>query len=113
LDIYNGGEGLPEWGGWRSFSSILTAPYQAVQSVTTKPVILAEVGSAERGGSKAAWIRDAFADLRGAQFPLVRALVWFDVDKEERWSLHSSVAALQAWQDNTRTTSALALLPAP
>jgi hypothetical protein len=31
------------------------------------------------------------------QFPRVRALVWFDVDKEQPWSLGSSHDALQAW----------------
>jgi hypothetical protein len=31
------------------------------------------------------------------QFPRVRALVWFDVDKEQRWSLRSSQPAYEAW----------------
>jgi beta-mannanase len=104
LDIYNGGSDLPTWGGSRSFADALGAPYAALQDLAPKPVVLAEVGSAEDGGQKATWINAAFADLEMGRFPAVRALVWFDVDKEERWGLHSSDATLASWTAALRST---------
>jgi len=102
LDIYNGGSALDGWGGWRTFGEALADPYDAVRAVADKPVILGEVGSAETGGTKAEWIRSAFADLVSGRFPAVRVLVWFDVDKEEHWALHSSQQALTAWFSTLR-----------
>jgi beta-mannanase len=98
LDVYNTGPGL-DWGApyWRSFSQVLAAPYAALTSVSSKPVLLPEVGSAEQGGSKAAWITSALGSELAA-FPRVRALVWFDMNKEQPWQLHSSASALEAWQ---------------
>ena len=55
-------------------------------------------------GAKAQWIRSAFADLQSSRFAAVRALVWFDVDKEERWDLHSSQPAFAAWLGALRAT---------
>jgi beta-mannanase len=97
LDIYNTGPDL-NWGhaGWQTFAQALAAPYAAITSISGKPLILPEVGSTETGGSKAAWITSALtSELQ--QFPRVRALVWFDVNKEQPWNLDSSPAALQAW----------------
>jgi beta-mannanase len=102
LDIYNGGDSLPAWGGWRTFGDALAEPYAALTSITAKPLILAEVGSADAGGSKAEWIRDAFATLAHGAFPRVAAVVWFDVDKEARWSIASSPDSREAWFEVTR-----------
>jgi beta-mannanase len=97
LDIYNTGTNI-NWGhaSWRTFTQALATPYAAITSVSRKPLILPEVGSTETGGSKAAWIASALT-TELAQFPRVRALVWFDVDKEQPWNLDSSAAALYAW----------------
>jgi beta-mannanase len=111
LDIYNGGSSLEGWGGWRSFSDALANPYAALRAVTSKPLILAEVGSAETGGAKADWIRSAVSDLESGRFPGVRALVWFDIDKEEQWAVHSSSAAFEAWRVAVRGADAQSGLP--
>ncbi|MBV9328019.1 MAG: beta-mannanase [Chloroflexi bacterium] len=97
LDIFNTGPNL-DWGRprWQTFGQALAAPYAAVTSVSDKPLILPEVGSTETGGSKAAWISQALGSEL-PQFPRVRALVWFDVNKEQPWNLDSSGPALQAW----------------
>jgi beta-mannanase len=97
LDIYNTGAQL-DWGAprWRTFSEALSDPYAAVTAMTRKPIILPEVGSTEIGGAKGQWISDMF-DQELEQFPRVRALVWFDVDKEQTWSLRSSQSSYQAW----------------
>ncbi len=97
LDIYNTGPQL-NWGApyWRTFRQVLAEPYAAITALSSKPVLLPEVGCTEIGGSKATWIEDALASGLD-QFPRVRALVWFDVDKEQPWSLSSSQASLAAW----------------
>jgi endoglucanase len=98
LDILNTGPQL-DWGAprWRSFSQVLANPYEAITDVSSKPLILIEVGSTETGGSKANWIADALGDGLD-QFPRVRAMVWFDVNKEQAWNLDSSAASLSAWK---------------
>jgi beta-mannanase len=104
LDIYNGGSALNGWGGWRTFGEALGDPYDALRAVADRPILLAEVGSAETGGAKAQWIRFAFAELQSSRFAAVRALVWLDVDKKERWDLHSSQPAFAAWLGGLRAT---------
>jgi len=97
LDAYNTGPGL-DWGAprWRSLREVLSTPYAAITALSDKPVLLAEVGSSENGGSKPAWITSALGtDL--ALFPRVRALVWFDIRKEDAWTLHSSPDSFAAW----------------
>ena len=97
IDIYNTGPDL-DWGApyWRGFKDALARPYAALDALSNKPIILAEIGSSESGGSKSRWITDALTtDMRN--FPKVAAMVWFDVDKEQPWALHSSRAAADAW----------------
>jgi beta-mannanase len=105
LDIYNTGPDL-NWGhpGWRSFEQALATPYREITSISSKPLILPEVGSTETGGSKGEWISSALT-YELAQFPRVRAVVWFDVDKEQPWNLDSSQSALQAWLSTVNQTS--------
>jgi beta-mannanase len=98
LDIYNTGPAL-DWGApyWRSFEDVLAEPYKAITAVSTKPLILPELGCAEAGGSKPDWIAHAMSSQVLASFPRLRALVWFDVNKESTWSLASTQASLEAW----------------
>jgi len=103
LDIYNTGPSL-DWGApyWRTFAQVLAEPYKAITSISGKPLILPEVGAPETGGSKATWITDALQTQLPLMFPQVRALVWFDVKKEENWPLSSSSAAYSAWTTGSR-----------
>jgi beta-mannanase len=105
LDIYNTGPQL-DWGAptWRTFSQALVEPYTAITTLSNKPLILPEVGSTEVGGSKAEWITDMLT-TELAQFPRVRALAWFDVDKEQPWRIASSRSSLQAWKSATASGS--------
>ena len=98
LDVYNTGPDL-DWGAprWRPFDEVLAAPYAAAGRVSRRPLLLPEVGCAEAGGSKAAWIGHALAAPTLARFPRVRGLVWFDVPRELPWHLGSSAAAQAAW----------------
>lgn len=99
LDIYNTGPSL-DWGApyWRSFDQVLRTPYEAITAVSSKPVVLPEVGCTEQGGSKGNWIAEAVSPETAQRFPKLRAMVWFDVAKEQAWQLTSSEASLQAWR---------------
>jgi beta-mannanase len=105
LDIYNTGPSL-DWGApyWRTFSQVLAEPYKAITAVSNKPLILPEVGCTEATGAKGTWISSAL-DSEIYQFPRVQALVWFDVDKEQDWQLHSSPSALSAWLSANRSNA--------
>ena len=51
--------------------------------------MIGEMASAEVGGDKAAWIAGMVPTLK-ADFPLIKGLVWFDVNKETDWRISSS-----------------------
>ncbi|MFM8594012.1 MAG: endoglucanase, partial [Chloroflexota bacterium] len=48
-------------------------------------------------GSKPTWITDAMLDAIPLAFPQVRAMVWFDEDKECDWRVNSSPSSLDAF----------------
>jgi len=85
------------WGGsdWQSFRQIFQNIYPLL-AAKQKPIFIGEMASAEPGGDKAAWI-DAIVPTLKAQYPLIKALVWFDVDKENDWRINSSPASLAAF----------------
>ncbi|HEY8598884.1 MAG TPA: glycosyl hydrolase, partial [Thermomicrobiales bacterium] len=99
LDGYN-------WGGirnepWRSFAEIYGPSYTALRQLApTKPIMIAEVASAEQGGDKAAWIRDALGVQLPARFPAIKAVAWFnwnDNNGTYTWPIESSAAASAAF----------------
>ncbi len=94
LDGYNDGSLL---GRWRSFSGVFLASYSELASLTAKPMLIAETASAETGGSKAAWIESIPAVI-ASTMPRVRALIWFDRDKETDWRVNSSQGSLTAFR---------------
>lgn len=104
--ILNHGTDIPEeWAQWFTFDALFQRQYQsAVQ--WGKPVMIIELGSAEQGGDKAAWLRDAFGSLE-TTYPLVRAVLLFEVavDREYpnvNWSVASSPESLAAFREVIR-----------
>lgn len=92
----------PVVGPWRSFPQLFDPQYEALARFR-KPIILAEVGSAEQGGDKAEWIRGMFSSLR-TDFPLVSAVVWFNNSRarefaEIDWRVESSPESLKAFRE--------------
>jgi hypothetical protein len=85
---------------WRPFDQMF-APHYAVLRKHNRPIMIAEVASAEQGGDKAGWITDAMASLR-TDFRQVKAFVWFDVVQDRywpiNWSLLSSEGAARAFR---------------
>ena len=95
MDGYNWGTTTSD--GWLAPAQVFGRSYTALRSLTAKPIVIEETGSTEQGGSKADWI-DALASTIPAQFPAVRAVVWFQRNKETDWRVNSSASALAAFQ---------------
>jgi mannan endo-1,4-beta-mannosidase len=96
LDGYNYAavDGVP----WMSFDQIFAPSYRDLTRLSSKPVIIAETASVGDGDAKATWIQNAFLRSIPTAFPRVRAVVWFDRDKEANWKVNSSPASEQAWR---------------
>jgi beta-mannanase len=100
LSGFNGGT-AERWTGWRSFTAIYDGELRKLESLAPgKPVQIAEVGSAESGGSKAAWIAGMWRNLAGRRD--IRSLIWFDLRKQTDWRIDSSAAAQRAFAAGAR-----------
>lgn len=86
------------WGGadWQSFRDVFKDIYPLLAG-KQKPIIIGEMSSSEMGGDKGAWI-DAMLPTLEQDFPLIRAVVWFDVNKEQDWRISSSAASEAAFK---------------
>jgi hypothetical protein len=101
LDGYNWGR--RRWlDRWQSFDSVFASSYRVMTELApNKPVVIAEIGCAERGGDKAAWIRDAFLRSIPERYPQLRAVAWFNQFPPQHadWRIDSSPAVLAAWRE--------------
>jgi hypothetical protein len=97
LDGYNWGT-LHGARGWQSFGAIFGPSYDVLAKLTRRPLMIAETASGESGGSKAAWIQSAFLTELPRRLPRIRAVVWFDQNKEADWRIVSSPASLDAYR---------------
>lgn len=88
----------PNSGGWMSFDRIYRSTYRRVVRVAPrKPMMIGEVASDERGGSKARWIRNMLRAVP-ARYPKVRGVVWYNErDQGMRWPIESSRASQRAF----------------
>jgi hypothetical protein len=96
MDGYNWGTSDPDF-EWQSFADVFRDTYAVLHEIG-KPVIIAETASAEEGGDKSRWIAGIAPTLR-SDFPDVKALVWFDVDKERDWRIRSTEATEVAFAE--------------
>jgi mannan endo-1,4-beta-mannosidase len=97
LDGYNWGSARGD--RWLSFDQLYRSTYDYITKTLapSKPLVIAEVGSSESGGSKSAWIEDALDSLAGG-YPRVRALLWFEkYDDGMDWPIETSSAATAAF----------------
>jgi len=96
LDGYNWGtsQGWSEWLPFRSIYSSLIRIYST--AFPRKPIMIAEFASAEEGGDKAAWIEELPEALK--DMPQIRAVVWFNTQKEADWRVNSSPQSLQTFR---------------
>ena len=72
----------------------MTSRIYAELAAKNKPILLGETSTHDV--EKASWI-DAILPAMKTQFPMLRALVWFHVNKEEDWRYDSSSGSLAAF----------------
>jgi beta-mannanase len=115
LDGYNWGASQPNdpYKHWTAFSDLFGASYAALMSLTAKPMIIAETASTELGGDKAQWITQGLLTDLPARFPNVRAVIWFDENKETDWRVNSSATALTAFRTVVVSAPFRAQAPSP
>lgn len=82
---------------WQSFNSIYSYTYNDILSLTSRPIMLAEVASTEQSGNKANWITDAYVTQLPRNYPRIRAVVWFNESKGMNWQIESSPSAQAAF----------------
>lgn len=109
LDGYNFGN--VNGNVWQSFAQVFsaTAGFNSYADITrlapTRPLMLGEFASEERGGNKASWITDALSVQMPTYFPAVKAIAWFNwsPDGTEEWPIDSSPASLSAFGQAIRS----------
>ena len=84
---------------WQTFTQVFQQTYTALLAITSKPLMIAETASTEQAGNKAAWIIDGFTKQLPQTFPKVKAVVWFNENKETDWRIESSPSAQAAFAD--------------
>jgi hypothetical protein len=91
VDGYNWGSG-----DWQSFQEVFQDIYPLLAG-KKKPILIGEMASSEIGGNKAAWINAIVPSLK-SDFPLIKGVIWFDVEKERDWRISSSSATESAFR---------------
>ena len=98
---YNWGEQLHDGFAthWRTFDSLFDDSITQLQSITSRPLWVVEVGSSNVGGSKAAWLAETLQQLQ--RRPEIAGLVWFDHLDQQRgvdWRVETEADAANAWR---------------
>lgn len=97
MDGYNWGTSQ-DWTSWQSFDQVFRETYAQLQTINaSKPMMIGETASSELGGDKPGWISDAVSRLR-TDYPQVRLLIWFNLNKETDWRIDSTNASLGAFR---------------
>ena len=99
LDGFNWGErrGSP---GWQTFNQVFHRTYHRIvkKVAPTKPLMLAEVASSDKGGNKPNWIKDMLKKVRH-RYRKVRAVIWYDVDdRGTNWPIERHKKAANAFR---------------
>jgi Glycosyl hydrolase family 26 len=97
LDGFNWGK-RADSAGWQNFNQVFHETYKRVLRIAPdKPMLIGEVASNERGGSKPAWIRQTL-QIVPSKYRRIRGLIWFDVrDRNTHWPIESSHKAARAF----------------
>ena len=94
IDGYNWGT-TQAWSSWATFQAVFGGIYAGI-AAKGKPIMIPETASTELGGDKAAWIAGVLPSLK-TTFPGIKALVWFQMNKETDWRIDSSTASQAAF----------------
>jgi Glycosyl hydrolase family 26 len=95
LSLFNGGSQL-RYDRWRPFYKLVKRPLVRLHALAPgKPIELSEVGCAERGGNKPAWIRGMFRTLKRRS--AIESLIWYDLVKGSDWRVESTRRSIDAF----------------
>ncbi len=101
IDGYNFGT-YQSWSSWQGFDEIFSPMYGKLsKKIKNKPFIIGEFACADKGGDKAAWISGLENSLK--KFPMVRAVTWFNTNKEMDWRVDSSPETLAAFKKTIKS----------
>jgi len=95
LEGYNWGTSQ-SWSQWQTFYQVFYSSYKDLIKLSGKSILITEMASAEKGGSKAYWITKMFSDL-STIFPRIKGFTWFNMNKETDWRIESSNASKLAF----------------
>jgi hypothetical protein len=99
LDGYNTGADPAKGYRWRSFDQLYARTYEQIveRIAPSKPMVIGEVATSERGGSKAQWITDMLRILP-RRYPAIGGFVWLDkFENGMEWPIESSQSAIEAF----------------
>ena len=98
IDGYNWGD-TQSWSGWEDFKTLFREQIRRTKQLwPDKPIMIAEFASAEKGGDKAAWIKQLPGFLKSSMRD-IDAIVWFDIKKEADWRVKSSKKSEAAFKE--------------
>jgi hypothetical protein len=93
--------------GWAPFASLFGSTYELItrRIAPRKPLMIADTGSSEVGGSKAEWIADMLGHQLESRFRKAGALIYFNrLDDGVDWRIESSPAASAAFGAGIRSS---------
>lgn len=97
IDGYNWGT-TKEWSKWQSLGDLFLEPVTRLsRKYPTKPIMIAEFSSSEKGGNKAEWIKEIPGFLK-TNLRNVKSIIWFDIKKEDDWRVNSTVQSQEAFK---------------
>jgi hypothetical protein len=97
LDGFNWGK-TANSAGWQNFNQVFHSTYKRVLKIAPdKPMVIGEVASDDRGGSKADWIHNLLRIIP-SKYRKVRGLIWYEEkDQGMHWPIESTAAAANAF----------------
>jgi hypothetical protein len=115
VSVYNFGTSRPGF-SWTPFQELYDPTHEIITSITNKPLMIAEMGSVEEGGDKAAWIQNALGYEIPENYPEIQAAVWFHQieyrgDGVTDWQIDTSQASLDAYRDAVTSPEWAGILP--
>ena len=98
IDGYNWGS-TKSWSNWEEFKHLFRDQARLSKKLwPTKPIMVAEFSSAEKGGDKAEWIKQ-IPDFLKTSMRDIDMIIWFDIRKEADWRVKSSKKSAAAFKE--------------
>ena len=97
IDGYNYGTSQ-SWSTWKWFRQVFDKAYYTINRYN-KPLIISEWGSSEQGGDKSVWIKEAYKQIKSGVYANLKAVVWFNENKETNWLIESSAKSSEAYKN--------------